>query len=80
MTQVPILTPERPHAAWPPAFEYLRIDCADTVFVVVAGELDIATVPQLDRVLRDAESVAPQIVLDLGGLEFVSSCGAHLLM
>lgn len=80
MTQIRTSPPERPEAAWPPAFEYLRIDCADTVFVVVAGELDIATVPQLDRVLRDAESVAPQIVLDLGGLEFVSSCGAHLLM
>ncbi len=80
MTQLQIAPPERPQAVWPPAFECLRVDCADTVFVVVAGELDIATVPQLDRVLRDAESIAPMIVLDLGGLEFVASCGAHLLM
>lgn len=80
MAQYQTIPPERPRAVWPPTFDYLRIDCADTVYVVVAGELDIATVPQLDRVIRDAESVASQIVLDLGGLEFVASCGAQLLM
>lgn len=64
----------------PPTFECLRTDSPDTVLVAVASELDIATVPQLDRVLRDAESVAPQIVLDLGALEFIASCGAHVLL
>ena len=79
MTQHQTLPPKLPQAARPLTIECLRIDGV-LVRVVVAGELDIATVPQLDRVLRDAESIAPMIVLDLGGLEFVSSCGAHLLM
>lgn len=80
MTQYQSLPSKPPWSVRPPTFECSRIDGMDTVLVVVAGELDIATVPQLDSVLRDAESVAPRIVLDLGGLEFVASCGARLLM
>lgn len=80
MTLYQTLPPGPPEAVQPPSFECLRVDRADSVLVVVAGELDIATVPQLDSVLRDAESVAPVIVLDLGGLEFVASCGACLLL
>ena len=80
MTQSQSLPSKLPQALRPPTFECSRIDDADTVLIVVSGELDIATVAQLDHALRDAESVAPQIVLDLGGLEFMASCGARLLI
>jgi anti-sigma B factor antagonist len=48
--------------------------------VAVTGELDIATVPRLDRALRRAEVDAALVVLDLRELEFPDSSGAHLLL
>ena len=80
MTRHQTLPPKPLEHFHPPTFECLRIDGADTVRVVVAGELDIATVPELDLVLRDAESVAPRVVLDLGGVDFIASCAAQLLI
>jgi anti-anti-sigma factor len=50
------------------------------VHLAPRGELDIATVPQLDRALRRAQAASDFVVLDLGGLEFVDSSGAHLLL
>jgi anti-sigma B factor antagonist len=50
------------------------------VRLATRGELDIATVPQLDRALRRAQASADSVVLDLDGLEFTDSCGAHLLL
>ena len=50
------------------------------VRVAVAGELDILTVPRLDRALRRAQRDAGSILLDLRGLDFVDSSGAHLLL
>ena len=45
------------------------------------GELDLATVPELDSVLARAESTdAKEIVVDLSGLEFVDSTGIALLV
>jgi anti-sigma B factor antagonist len=50
------------------------------VHVAPRGELDIATVPPLDRALRRAHASSDIVVLDLSGLEFVDSSGAHLLL
>jgi len=47
--------------------------------VTVTGEMDIATVPQLDAALRLAEAGSASVVLDLRGLEFMHSSAAHLL-
>ena len=52
----------------------------DAAWVHVAGELDIATVPQLDRMLRESQVEARLVVLDLRELEFMDSCGAHALV
>jgi anti-sigma B factor antagonist len=52
----------------------------DAAWVHVAGELDAATVPQLDRVLREPQVQARLVVLDLRELEFMDSCGAHALV
>lgn len=48
--------------------------------VTVTGEMDIATVPQLDAALRLAEAGSASVVLDLRGLEFMDSSAAHLLL
>jgi anti-anti-sigma factor len=61
-------------------FSCRRLKAGSSVRVTVTGELDILTVPRLDRELRRAQAVARSIVLDLRGLEFVDSSGAHLLL
>lgn len=48
--------------------------------LAVTGELDIATVPQLDRALCRAAAGASVVFLDLRELEFIDSSGAHLLL
>ena len=51
------------------------------VVVSVAGELDVATVPQLGAYLRDKTASHPaQLVLDLSGVTFLASSGVGLLM
>jgi anti-sigma B factor antagonist len=48
--------------------------------VHVAGELDIATTPQLERTLHDSQSHARLVVLDLRELAFIDSCGVHAVV
>ena len=51
------------------------------VALAVCGELDLATVPQLDAALMDAEAMpARMIVIDLRPLEFIDLAGARCLM
>lgn len=50
------------------------------VHVVLRGELDIATIAQLDHSLRVAGDYHNDVVLDLRALEFIDSSGAHLLI
>ena len=50
------------------------------VHVVLGGELDIATVPELDAALRLAWASSDVIVLDLRELEFIDSSGVHLMV
>jgi anti-sigma B factor antagonist len=53
----------------------------DTVRLIPAGELDIATVGQLQRELDDLiEAGFGQIVIDLRGVEFIDSTGLHALV
>ena len=52
----------------------------DATHVVVTGELDIATVPRLDRALRRADAETALVVLDLRRLEFIDASGAHLIL
>jgi anti-anti-sigma factor len=50
------------------------------VHLAPRGELDIATVPHLDRALRRAHASSDLVVLDLSGLDFVDCSGARLLL
>ena len=52
----------------------------DAAWVHVAGELTVATLPQLARALSEPESQARLVVLDLRALEFMDSSGAYALV
>jgi anti-anti-sigma factor len=49
-------------------------------WVQVAGDLDIATTPQLDRTLRDAELQTRLVVLDLRDVPFMDCSGVHAIV
>jgi anti-anti-sigma factor len=51
----------------------------DVVCVHAAGELDIATAPQLELTLRQAVLGSRLVVLDLRDLSFIDSCGVHVI-
>lgn len=46
----------------------------------VAGELDLATAPQLERTLRETQQQARLILLDLRELTFMDSAGVHTIV
>ncbi len=53
----------------------------DVIVVSVAGELDLATAPQLRAYLVDKTASRPaHLVLDLGGVTFMASAGIRLLI
>ena len=52
----------------------------DAAWVHVAGELDIATAPQLERTLRETQQQARLVLLDLRELTFMDSAGVHTIV
>lgn len=52
----------------------------DAAWVHVAGDLDIATTPQLERTLRETQVQARLVVLDLRELAFMDSSGVHTIV
>jgi anti-sigma B factor antagonist len=55
-------------------------DAGGTITLRPTGELDIATAPKLERALRDGRQPGDEVVLDLGGLEFVDSTGLRVIV
>jgi anti-anti-sigma factor len=55
-------------------------DDSGAAWVQAAGELDLATSPQLRQTLREAQRAFPLVVLDLRELTFMDSSGIHLIM
>ena len=53
---------------------------ADGAWVHLAGELDLATAPQLERTLREALSDASLVVLDLRSLTFIDLTGLRIIL
>lgn len=51
-----------------------------TASVSLTGDLDIATVPQLDDALRRAQADAATVVVDLRGLRFIGAGGVELML
>jgi anti-sigma B factor antagonist len=66
--------------AAPAVFECTLTDGLHRSWVHVAGELDIATTPRLERTLRRAERHAHFVVLDLRGLTFMDCSGVHVII
>ena len=65
----------------PPAFVCSRTNVGlDAAWVQVAGALDLARTPQLERTLRDSQSQARLVVLDLRELAFMDCSGAHAIV
>jgi anti-anti-sigma factor len=52
----------------------------DAAWVHVAGELDIATTPQLERTLSEAELQARLVALDLRDVSFMDCAGLHTII
>ena len=48
--------------------------------VALAGRLDIATSPELEKSLQESLSDAAELVMDLSGLEYISSAGLRVLL
>jgi anti-anti-sigma factor len=55
-------------------------DGLDTAWVRLTGELDVATAPRLEQLLREPRLQARVIVLDLRDLAFVDSSGVHAIV
>jgi anti-sigma B factor antagonist len=78
------MTMPGPQLVSPPTLGQLTIgrrSDADSVTLVLRGEVDIASAPMLEAALREVERSRPRrIVLDLAALDFVDSTGVHLLI
>ena len=60
----------------------VTIDPGPTTTIVLAGDLDPATAPQLEAAVTAAAAAdgVDQVVLDLGGLSFVDSSGLRVFV
>jgi anti-anti-sigma factor len=62
---------------------FLAFECSwreagpDVGWLRLAGELDIASTPELARTLRESQFQMQLVVLDLRELVFTDSCGVH---
>lgn len=70
----------RPASVHPPEFSCIRSWSAGATRVTVAGELDVATAPRLEDVLRLAEADSDAVVVDLRRVEFIDAAGARVLL
>jgi anti-sigma B factor antagonist len=61
-----------------PQFDVAVEVAGTTAIVRLAGELDLATAPELAEVLQGLEPSCKRIILDLTGLEFIDSTGLRL--
>ena len=61
-----------------PRFDVSVEHTGSTAIVRLAGELDLATAPEVSDVLRGLEPGCKRIILDLTGLEFIDSTGLRL--
>jgi anti-sigma B factor antagonist len=74
-------TPLSAPAAAPTAFSIAVEPQRDAVQIAPRGELDLATVEQLQSPLRELiDGGVARIVIDLRGVEFLDSTGLHALM
>ena len=64
-----------------PAIDYhLPTQTDGTVLLELCGEIDLATAPILEAVLRQVAATPPLLVLDLRAVTFLDSAGVLLLL
>ncbi len=82
MPQTSVVTSRAPAGAYaaPPPFLCTYKRTASAAWVHVEGELDIATSPELDRVLREAELDSLLLVLDLRAVAFMDVSAVHVIV
>jgi anti-anti-sigma factor len=61
-----------------PRFDVSVERAGSTAIVRLAGELDLATAPELTDVLHGLEPGCKRIILDVTGLDFIDSTGLRL--
>jgi anti-anti-sigma factor len=64
----------------PPEFSVTRRRAGDAVMVVPKGEIDLATVDELQSALHAAGEGAGQVLLDLREVTFIDSAGVRLVL
>jgi anti-anti-sigma factor len=64
----------------PEEFSIERRQEGDRLLVVVRGELDLATAPELERVLLEALDRGDRVLLDVRDLGFMDSSGVRVLV
>lgn len=53
---------------------------AEETIIEIAGRLDTATAPVLDKMISEDIQDTQKIILDLNGLEYISSAGLRVLL
>jgi anti-anti-sigma factor len=62
-------------------FEITRQDLGPAHVLVLRGELDLASAPQLGEVIAEAIELEPErLVVDLCGVDFIDSAGLAVLL
>ena len=51
-----------------------------TVFMTVCGRLDTTTAPALDKAIEEKVQNEKHLVLDVAGMEYISSAGLRVLL
>lgn len=70
----------RAHALGPPFDCSWRDGGLNAAWVHLAGELDVDTTPLLEWMLRDPQSQARLVVLDMRDVAFMDSSGVHAIV
>jgi anti-anti-sigma factor len=63
-----------------PDFEVETVREGGRLTVAPAGELDLATVPDVESALRDGDPPPEQVVLDLSAVTFMDTSGLRLVL
>jgi anti-anti-sigma factor len=67
-------------AALPPFSCSWEQSCSDAAWILVTGEVDLATSPKLCQTLRDAQHYGRLVVLDLREITFMDGAGARAII
>ena len=79
MSPTAVSEQERARTVDPALVSCASVDGGVVALVTVAGELDVATVGDLDRAVRRAEGDARLVILDLRPVTFVDCATGHVI-